>query len=269
MKNHKYCYFECENCHDIGRTRIDIIKENNIRYCKSCELAPTIQFYMCDDCGKAVEIDNYGINKLQNSRCRSCTSRRLAKYMQDTRSPDYHKKAMESFEYNSIGRNSLVYGLYELGYADKELGGIIGLGSSGVANWRWKRNLLPNFEETEKLNKDGTFKSKNIKGSRDIYTHVRDGLSKWKYNIMKQDKFVCQICGGTKDKEVHHNKETFMNILKKFLPNREIEKGLTWEEKKKIANKIVKYHYDNNVSGITLCGSCHRWIHNLNPLDFQ
>jgi len=31
--------------------------------------------------------------------------------------------------------------------------------------------------------------------------------------------------------------------------------------KKEIADKILKYHLDNNVSGITLCEECHKLGH--------
>lgn len=35
----------------------------------------------------------------------------------------------------------------------------------------------------------------------------------------------------------------------------------TIDEKRKIVNKIVDYHITNNVSGITLCHSCHKIEH--------
>lgn len=218
-------------------------------------------FYICDDCGEAIPQRLDTLQIMQNACCKKCTSKKLAKQMCKTRNPNYYKKSQKSREHNAVEKNSLFYGLYELGLSDLEIGEIVGLGSSGIANWRWKRNIPPNFEETDKVDAKGRFKPKNIKGSRDIYTHTRAGLIDWKYLIMQRDNFKCVMCGDTNDKEVHHNKEKFMDIMKKFLPNREIEKELTWNEKKRIAGQIVKYHYDNNVSGITVCGSCHRKIH--------
>lgn len=261
------------NCHNVGETRLDNLKEINVAYCRECASAPVIQFYICEDCGEPIETDNYSIETAVGPYCLHCTrvrtARQMAENINKSKKEECVQKMKITCEYNAIGRNSLLYGLYELGYSDKELGKIVGLGSSGVANWRWKRNIPPNFEETDKVDTKGRFKPKNIKGSRDIYTHTRDLLIKWKYNIMKNDGFVCQLCGSKKDKEVHHNQETFMDIMKKFLPNRELEKELTWDEKKVIAKKIADYHYSNNVSAITLCHSCHQWIHHLNPISFQ
>ena len=53
-----------------------------------------------------------------------------------------------------------------------------------------------------------------------------------------------------KNLEVHHDKETMAEIIDKFKSD-----SLTKEQ---IVESIVKYHIENNVSGITLCKECHR-----------
>jgi hypothetical protein len=152
--------------------------------------------------------------------------------------------------------------LYFDGLTDKEIANRTNSGLSAVQSWRWRRKLSPNHPvNMTGRNEDGTFKPKRVKGSRDVYTHSRDGLKKWKYNILNRDSFTCQLCGSENNLEVHHNKEKFLSILDRFLPERELEKGLSWEEKKIISNKIIEYHYTNNVSGITLCSNCHKNIH--------
>ena len=39
------------------------------------------------------------------------------------------------------------------------------------------------------------------------------------------------------------------------------EYSYTFEEKKLIVDKIIEYHTVENVSGITLCKSCHMKLH--------
>jgi len=218
-------------------------------------------FYICEDCGEAIPTRIDSIAKKVTPYCGKCSARRLCKDLSERRNKGYREKFKESRDRNLIGRYSLYYGLYNMGYTDKEMVDILGMTLSGVASWRIRRSLPPNPSISDDRNSDGTFKLKSIRGSRDIYTHARDGLKDWKYNIMRNDKFKCKMCNGKKNIEVHHNMITFLNIMKIFLPNRDIEKELTWEEKKKIAEKIVKYHYKNNTSGITLCRNCHKDVH--------
>ena len=80
----------------------------------------------------------------------------------------------------------------------------------------------------------------------------------WKYEILKRDKFKCKKCGGNDTLEVHHDGETMSEILLKY-----VDKSIdyTFEEKKIIVDKIIEYHTVENVSGITLCKSCHMKLH--------
>ena len=158
--------------------------------------------------------------------------------------------------------NSKYYPFYNNKFTDKEIAKETNSGLTTVQSWRYRRGLTPNHHNNmDGRNSDGTFKQKRINGSRDIYTHARDGLKDWKYNILKRDNFRCTKCNGSNNLEVHHNKTRYLEILDMFIPNRDIEKELSWKEKKMIAEEIVKYHEDNKVSGITLCNKCHRELH--------
>ena len=63
----------------------------------------------------------------------------------------------------------------------------------------------------------------------------------WRKKCLKRDLHLCQLCGTKKKVEVHHIKSY------KDFPEERI-------------------NIDN---GIALCRSCHMWVHNVNPLDFQ
>jgi len=83
----------------------------------------------------------------------------------------------------------------------------------------------------------------------------------WKYPILIRDGFKCVECGGNDGGRlhIHHDKEQMCEIVKKHMPDTDIITD--FELKKSIASKIVDYHINNHVSGITLCGRCHNKIH--------
>jgi hypothetical protein len=89
-----------------------------------------------------------------------------------------------------------------------------------------------------------------------------------------KDEFKCQDCGISNGQlQVHHDRETFSSILRKIattegwmekhflnerLQNPDQE---TLDLKNKIRDLVVKYHIENNVSGISLCLGCHEKLH--------
>jgi hypothetical protein len=81
----------------------------------------------------------------------------------------------------------------------------------------------------------------------------------WKYPILVRDGFKCVECLDSKNLHVHHDKERMCEIVKKHIVD-ELHVN-NFDLKKAIASKIVEYHIQNNVSGITLCGSCHGEYH--------
>jgi hypothetical protein len=83
----------------------------------------------------------------------------------------------------------------------------------------------------------------------------------WKYPILIRDQFKCVDCGSGRDLHVHHNCETFSDIIKKVMTLDDYEKVEDYDTKKRVTDKIVEYHVKNNVSGITLCKECHNKLH--------
>ena len=96
--------------------------------------------------------------------------------------------------------------------------------------------------------------------------------SEWKYPILLAANFRCSICSSAEKVEVHHNGETFSEIL------RSLAKLHNWEEKlatffegpvsselsalkDKISDAIAAYHIENNVPGVVLCRDCHKALH--------
>lgn len=96
---------------------------------------------------------------------------------------------------------------------------------------------------------------------------------KWIKPKMILASFSCEVCGCSGGRlEVHHNKETFSEILRKISQKHDWGMKLTTalepenEEmftlKQKISNEVARYHIDNNISGIVLCKACHKKEHN-------
>lgn len=89
----------------------------------------------------------------------------------------------------------------------------------------------------------------------------------WSHPKLEAASYVCQKCFASDGRGVvvHHDKERFAAILHKAIeifgdidpdaPNADFEK------KARIADWVVGYHLQNNVSGITLCVSCHEGEH--------
>lgn len=82
----------------------------------------------------------------------------------------------------------------------------------------------------------------------------------WKYPILIRDGFKCIECSGNDGGlHIHHDKEKMCEIVKKHMPDG--DEITDFELKKSIASKIVDYHINNHVSGVTLCGKCHENKH--------
>jgi hypothetical protein len=99
-------------------------------------------------------------------------------------------------------------------------------------------------------------------GVSDINVLARTNIklyTEWKHPILKRDGFKCVECGRNGNLHIHHNKEQMSEIIQKHLVDGITPK--TFEEKEMIAAAIVDYHINNKVSGITLCGRCHKNKH--------
>ena len=83
----------------------------------------------------------------------------------------------------------------------------------------------------------------------------------WKYPILVRDGFKCTHCPNTTDLHVHHDKETFSEIIKKVMTIDDYEKLEEFDRKKEVSERVVDYHINQKVSGITLCSGCHNDLH--------
>lgn len=112
-------------------------------------------------------------------------------------------------------------------------------GQKGEKNPRWKNGNTPLFNL--------------IRSNKRLYY-------KWKFPILKRDKFTCTSCGNEKKLNIHHNKITLSEIVDRLTKNIMI-KELSFDDKKKLVEKIVDYHIKKKIPGITLCKKCHIKIH--------
>lgn len=101
-------------------------------------------------------------------------------------------------------------------------------------------------------------------GVTPIYTMVHGLLYRpWKRPILARDGFRCRACGGAEcELNVHHDEERFQTIFDRIVP-KDRRDEITWEEKERLAEEVVRYHVENDVSGITLCRDCHSEAHRL------
>lgn len=84
----------------------------------------------------------------------------------------------------------------------------------------------------------------------------------WKYPILIRDGFKCIRCSNTKGLHVHHDKEFMASIVKKHISEfNPLKKELSFEEETEIMEKVVNYHINAPVSGVTLCEICHKEEH--------
>ncbi len=128
-----------------------------------------------------------------------------------------------SHKYSYIENNSLYYGLWNLGYSDKEISKFTNHPKSTISNWRWRRGLNPNYDIDKNRNKKGRFikgcnvwndgivwnemKGKNNPawcGGKSIKQYPQEFSEKLKRKIRKRDKYTCQECKYT-EKQLGYN----------------------------------------------------------------
>lgn len=104
-------------------------------------------------------------------------------------------------------------------------------------------------------------------GVSNLQQRTRAALySKWSRPIMSRDRFKCQMCHSAKggDLCVHHDAERFAVILSKIVAGRDVS-AMSFEEQGLVVDEVVRYHQTENVSGITLCRTCHDAVHAMDP----
>lgn len=109
--------------------------------------------------------------------------------------------------------------------------------------------------------KDAAYWKGGISSIQQIARTYKKLYELWKYPILVRDGFKCTKCKKSDNLQVHHDKETFSEIIKRVMTPDDYEKITDFESKKQIADRIAHYHADNNISGITLCRDCHGEIH--------
>ena len=134
-----------------------------------------------------------------------------------------------------------------------------------------KTELKSRSIRMSKLRKNGTIptlyreKSSQWKGGVSSIQQIARGDKRlydlWKYPILIRDGFKCKSCPNTKDLHVHHNGESFSEIIKKVMTIDDYEKIDDFEVKKNVTNRVIEYHIKNQTSGETLCKECHNKLH--------
>lgn len=96
------------------------------------------------------------------------------------------------------------------------------------------------------------------KGNRDRAQTIRTRLYKeWIKPTLEKYKFKCHICGFTGRLEVHHENESFADVLFRFCPNG--LDNLNQEEFELVILEVIEYH-KNYVIGIPYCIKHHKEV---------
>lgn len=101
--------------------------------------------------------------------------------------------------------------------------------------------------------------TQGLRGSKRYY-------HEWKLPILNRDCFSCTNCGSKQNVVVHHDKErcshVVSHVLNQLYPDVK-RSTLSFDQRKLVVNAVVDYHIQNNVSGVTLCRSCHNEYHRV------
>ena len=126
-------------------------------------------------------------------------------------------------------------------------------------------------ERMSKMRRDGTIptlyreKSSQWKGGISSIQQIARSDKRlydgWKYPILIRDEFKCVKCQDKEDLHIHHDGEIFSEIIKKVMTIDDYDNIDNFEVKKQITDKVINYHIDNKISGITLCRKCHSEFH--------
>lgn len=85
--------------------------------------------------------------------------------------------------------------------------------------------------------------------------------TEWKHPILQRDGYKCVQCSNGKNLHVHHDKDTFSEIVKKVMTLDDFEHIEEFDRKREVADRVVEYHIKHNISGVTLCCECHNKLH--------
>lgn len=134
-----------------------------------------------------------------------------------------------------------------------------------------KQRKIEYSKRMSKMRRDGTMptlyreKSSQWRGGVSSIQRITRAAKRlhdeWKFPILKGAGFKCVDCSSNKELHVHHDGESFSNIIKKVMTIDDYEHIDDFERKKLISEKVIDYHVQNKVSGKVLCRKCHKKIH--------
>lgn len=133
----------------------------------------------------------------------------------------------------------------------------------GTIEWKTKKSKLMKKFRLSKIVPDlsGSLHPQWKGGTSAMQSLVRSHLHMpWVFPKLKASNFTCNKCGTNKNLVVHHDRERFADILHSAVKLMG-EPGESFEKKFQIAEWVVKYHIENDVSGIVLCYACHALEH--------
>jgi hypothetical protein len=192
-------------------------------------------FYICEDCKEAIQQRLDTIKNMKWVLCRNCSNKK--------RSRDNRDKIREA-TFNQMKNGNWVLG--------------------NITPEQEERRAKHFSETMKKKYASGELKTWNkgmtgelshmwIKDRTKVKYKEQERIRKsyknkiWRRKVFRKDGFSCQICHDKSRK----NHPVILNAhhIKSFI-------------------EYPKFRFKVS-NGITLCKSCHVWIHNLNPLSFQ
>jgi len=189
-------------------------------------------FYICEGCKEAIpqRIDN--IKNMKWILCRYCANKKRAR---DNREKIRNATLRQMKEGNWVlkeVRNDKVCEEKRIKSFSKTMKRKYANGEITPWNKGKRGKGMPRYIDDRSKLKEPL--NKQIRGSIE--------MKNWKKKIFKRDKYTCQICHEKSGKINAHHIKSFKEYSKE------------------------RFNIDN---GITLCEICHKWIHNLDPLNFQ
>ncbi|TSA28589.1 hypothetical protein D4R71_00355 [bacterium] len=160
------------------------------------------------------------------------------------------------------------------GQNNKEAGGHLGLktgkrkyikkgyntNSAENIKVKFKKGHLP----TKGCFKKGQFSGKNNPHWKGGITSLVDLIRKlpeykqWRYEVFKQDGFICRHCGKNRILEAHH-KKAFAKLMQEFL--RVYNQFSPIDDKETLVRLALAYQpFWDLANGLTLCVDCHQKI---------
>jgi 5-methylcytosine-specific restriction endonuclease McrA len=128
--------------------------------------------------------------------------------------------------------------------------------STKMKNQWVDKNLTPLYGHAHPQWKGGASTIQQIaRGNKRMY-------EEWKFPILERDDFKCTNCGSSDKLHVHHDDIEFCDIIQIImLENKGLVESDDYDDKKLLADKVIDYHREKDVSGTTLCYKCHNELH--------